>query len=35
MNAGKPWHTEEFDQKAVVPWDDHFIDVLKRALVAC
>lgn len=35
MDAPKPSYLQEFGQAADVPWDDHFIDELKRALVAC
>ena len=35
MNAAKPSYSEEFGRTSPVPWDDHFIDELKRALVAC
>ncbi|KAJ5109478.1 hypothetical protein N7456_006153 [Penicillium angulare] len=36
MDAPKPsWQRENRDENAVLPWDDHFIDELKRALVAC
>ncbi|KAH8429083.1 peptide MFS transporter [Aspergillus melleus] len=35
MDAPKPtWQAENGSSRAV-PWDDHFIDELKRALVAC
>lgn len=37
MDAPKPsWQAEHRGESAtVVPWDDHFIDEVKRALVAC
>ncbi|TVY37724.1 Peptide transporter [Lachnellula occidentalis] len=36
MNAPKPSYQEEFGRTgAVYPWDDQFIDELKRALIAC
>lgn len=36
MDAPKPsWQLEHNGNQAAVPWDDHFIDELKRALVAC
>jgi POT family proton-dependent oligopeptide transporter len=35
MNAAKPSYLQEFGETRTVPWDDHFIDELKRALVAC
>jgi POT family proton-dependent oligopeptide transporter len=36
MDAPKPsWQLEHHGVEASLPWDDHFIDELKRALVAC
>ncbi|KAJ5975012.1 hypothetical protein N7481_008719 [Penicillium waksmanii] len=36
MDAPKPsWQLEHNGNSSAVPWDDHFIDELKRALVAC
>lgn len=36
MDAPKPsWQLERNGVQATLPWDDHFIDELKRALVAC
>ena len=36
MDAPKPsWQLEHNGNNSSVPWDDHFIDELKRALVAC
>lgn len=35
MDAPKPTWQAENGNSRVVPWDDHFIDELKRALVAC
>jgi len=35
MDAAKPSYQEELGQKNPVPWDDLFIDELKRALTAC
>lgn len=36
MDAPKPsWQAEHRGIQAQLPWDDHFIDELKRALVAC
>jgi POT family proton-dependent oligopeptide transporter len=36
MDAPKPsWQLEHNGASTTVPWDDHFIDELKRALVAC
>ncbi|CZT41771.1 probable peptide transporter PTR2-A [Rhynchosporium secalis] len=35
MNAPKPSYQEEFGRKHPTPWDDLFIDELKRALQAC
>lgn len=35
MDAPKPTYQEEFGCRDTVPWDDQFIDELKRALVAC
>lgn len=36
MDAPKPsWQAEHRGSQAQLPWDDHFIDELKRALVAC
>ncbi|KAJ5313052.1 hypothetical protein PENANT_c018G03468 [Penicillium antarcticum] len=36
MDAPKPtWQAENLGVQASLPWDDHFIDELKRALVAC
>ncbi|KAJ5389049.1 uncharacterized protein N7496_000117 [Penicillium cataractarum] len=36
MDAPKPsWQLEHRGVEATLPWDDHFIDELKRALVAC
>lgn len=36
MDAPKPsWQREHRNSEAALPWDDHFIDELKRALVAC
>ncbi|BCS23213.1 peptide MFS transporter [Aspergillus puulaauensis] len=36
MDAPKPtWQAENGGNRPYVPWDDHFIDELKRALVAC
>ncbi|KAF8251351.1 peptide transport protein PTR2 [Wilcoxina mikolae CBS 423.85] len=35
MDAAKPLYSEKFGQKYTTPWDNLFIDELKRALVAC
>ncbi|KAI9738789.1 MAG: peptide transporter ptr2 [Cirrosporium novae-zelandiae] len=35
MNAAKPSYQEEYGRKYDTPWDDHFIEEMKRALVAC
>ncbi|CZR69416.1 probable peptide transporter PTR2-A [Phialocephala subalpina] len=35
MDAPKPSYQEEFGRKHATPWDDLFIDELKRALQAC
>ncbi|KAE8449915.1 hypothetical protein EG329_007392 [Mollisiaceae sp. DMI_Dod_QoI] len=35
MNAPKPSYQEEFGRSHATPWDDLFIDELKRALQAC
>lgn len=36
MDAPKPtWQREHTGVEVSLPWDDHFIDELKRALVAC
>ncbi|KAG4422220.1 hypothetical protein IFR04_004600 [Cadophora malorum] len=35
MNAPKPSYQEEFGRKHATPWDDQFIDELKRALQGC
>lgn len=35
MNAPKPSYQEEFGRKDTTPWDDLFVDELKRALQAC
>ncbi len=35
MNAPKPSYQEEFGRRYHTPWDDQFIDELKRALQAC
>lgn len=36
MDAPKPsWQAQHRGTQAHLPWDDHFIDELKRALVAC
>lgn len=35
MDAAKPSYAEEFGRSTTGAWDDHFIDELKRALVAC
>ncbi|KAL4805303.1 POT family-domain-containing protein [Aspergillus unguis] len=36
MDAPKPtWQAENGGTRTNLPWDDHFIDELKRALVAC
>ncbi|OJJ61601.1 hypothetical protein ASPSYDRAFT_146144 [Aspergillus sydowii CBS 593.65] len=36
MDAPKPtWQAENGGNRTHVPWNDHFIDELKRALVAC
>lgn len=36
MDAPKPsWQSEHGGRRANLPWSDHFIDELKRALVAC
>jgi POT family proton-dependent oligopeptide transporter len=36
MDAPKPtWQAENNGNRPNLPWDDHFIDELKRALVAC
>ncbi|KAJ5464443.1 uncharacterized protein N7458_000129 [Penicillium daleae] len=36
MDAPKPsWQLEHRGVESSLPWDDHFIDELKRALVAC
>jgi POT family proton-dependent oligopeptide transporter len=35
LNAPKPSYQEEFGNSRKVPWDDQFIEELKRALIAC
>lgn len=36
MDAPKPsWQREHTGAEVSLPWDDHFIDELKRALIAC
>ncbi len=35
VNAAKPSYMEEYGRSEPVPWDDLFIDELKRALQAC
>ncbi|KAJ5698086.1 hypothetical protein N7462_000091 [Penicillium macrosclerotiorum] len=35
MDAAKPSYQREHGNEVALPWDDHFIDELKRALVAC
>lgn len=35
MEAAKPSYREEYGGKYTTPWDDHFIEEIKRALVAC
>ncbi|KAJ5681381.1 uncharacterized protein N7477_001321 [Penicillium maclennaniae] len=36
MDAAKPsWQAERSGNQVTLPWDDHFIDELKRALIAC
>ncbi|KAL2788302.1 POT family-domain-containing protein [Aspergillus keveii] len=36
MDAPKPtWQAENNGNRPNLPWDDHFIDELKRALIAC
>ncbi|PQE07853.1 MFS peptide transporter Ptr2 protein [Rutstroemia sp. NJR-2017a WRK4] len=35
MDAAKPTYQEEFGRKHRTPWDDQFVEELKRALVAC
>ncbi|PGH15426.1 hypothetical protein AJ79_02402 [Helicocarpus griseus UAMH5409] len=35
MDAPKPSYQAEYYGTQTVPWDDHFVDELKRALVAC
>lgn len=35
MDAAKPSYQEELGQKYSIPWDDLFINELKRALTAC
>lgn len=34
-DAAKPSYQEEHGRKHKTPWSDHFIDELKRGLVAC
>lgn len=35
MDAAKSVYREEFGVTQTLPWADHFVDELKRALVAC
>ncbi|KAK2806130.1 hypothetical protein FQN51_008084 [Onygenales sp. PD_10] len=35
MDAPKPSYQSEHGAQRQMPWDDHFVDELKRALVAC
>jgi POT family proton-dependent oligopeptide transporter len=35
MDAAKPLYKDNFSHKYATPWDDLFIDELKRALIAC
>lgn len=35
LDAPRPTYQEEFGRRGAVPWDDQFINELKRALVAC
>ncbi|KAI9790409.1 MAG: peptide transporter ptr2 [Candelina submexicana] len=35
MDAAKPSYQDEYGRKYTTPWNDHFIDELKRGLVAC
>ncbi|KAI9724732.1 MAG: hypothetical protein M1812_000007 [Candelaria pacifica] len=35
MDAAKPSYQEEYGRRYTTPWNDHFIDELKRGLVAC
>ena len=35
MEAAKPSYQEEYGRKYQTPWNDLFIDEIKRALVAC
>ncbi|KAI9753981.1 MAG: hypothetical protein M4579_004911 [Chaenotheca gracillima] len=35
LNAAKPSYQEEYGRKYRTPWDDLFIDEIRRALVAC
>jgi len=35
MDAAKPSYQEEYGRKYKTPWNDLFIDEIKRALVAC
>lgn len=35
IDAAKPSYQEEHGRKHKTPWTDHFIDELKRGLVAC
>lgn len=35
LNAAKPSYQEEYGRRYATPWDDLFIEELKRALVAC
>ncbi|OCL03552.1 putative MFS peptide transporter Ptr2 [Glonium stellatum] len=34
-NAAKPSYQQEIGGKTNLPWDDHFVEEVKRALVAC
>jgi len=35
MDAARPSYQEEYGRKYNTPWDDLFVDEIKRALVAC
>ena len=35
LNAAKPSYQEEYGRRYATPWDDLFVEELKRALVAC
>lgn len=35
LNAAKPSYQEEYERRYATPWDELFIEELKRALVAC